>query len=93
MKPVEPYCLGCASDAQPVASGIATMNAFTSILCVIAMRGTKATGPYVAALCDAHRRAFILSMIAFSRLNEIPGAELRSRIGELFGLGPTWSDA
>jgi hypothetical protein len=82
---VKPPCLGCQSDAQPAACGVATVNAFMSAAVLFAI-DPKQVALYIGSLCDAHRATAARVLVVISARNDISTPELVAKLQAAYGI-------
>lgn len=85
-------CLGCASDAQPTELGIASVNAFVSAICLMAME-PRSAAQFLGRFCDKHTILGARVMAAFGEQNRIPQEELTAKLSALLGVLPSPGEA
>ena len=86
MTPGRHPCLGCESDAQPAACGVASVNAFVSAAILFAIDPRQVT-LYIGALCDEHRGLAARTITVMAEKNGIPVAELVAKLESAYPAG------
>lgn len=83
--PSKAPCLGCMSDDQPVANGVASVNAFMTCVAMLAVSPIN-VGLYMIAFCPRHQEVAARAIASFAMLNHIEVAELTAKLSAVLGL-------
>ena len=76
---MKPPCLGCQSDAQPVACGKATMNAFMSAVVLFAL-DPRQIGLYIGGFCEEHAAIASRVVAVMAEKNKLGIADLVAKL-------------